>query len=210
MRVLLTACPWMPRHYDSPDLLQRKIKFLAKHIQRSKHFVVYTGAGISTAAKIPDFRGPNGVWTARDRGKAAPKSVSMEQAIPTYAHNCLVRFPAVPAGAYLVCLVQVKLAELGTMKYLTSQNVDGEVLSCPLLLTISQSGLHRRSGIKADAISELHGNCFIEKCANPKCQAEYLRNYDVCNVQGPYFQDVEVCVSCLCWSYNWCLARWTC
>ena len=81
---------------------------LAALIKASKHFVVFTGAGISTAAKIPDFRGPSGVWTARDRGLAAPKCIELSQAMPTLAHNALV-----------------KLHEKDVLKYLVSQNVDG-------------------------------------------------------------------------------------
>eukprot|EP01080_Neovahlkampfia_damariscottae_P002940 gene2940-4950_t len=53
------------------------------------HTSVYTGAGISTSAKIPDYRGPTGAWTLRDSGKV-PKGISIEQAFPTYSHYALV------------------------------------------------------------------------------------------------------------------------
>ena len=37
---------------------------LARHlIERATRIVVFTGAGISTDSGIPDFRGPEGVWT---------------------------------------------------------------------------------------------------------------------------------------------------
>uniref|UniRef100_A0A6N2NA89 protein acetyllysine N-acetyltransferase n=1 Tax=Salix viminalis TaxID=40686 RepID=A0A6N2NA89_SALVM len=53
----------MSEFFDSSHVLQEKIERLAEMIQKSKHLVVFTGAGISTSCGIPDFRGPKGIWT---------------------------------------------------------------------------------------------------------------------------------------------------
>ncbi len=54
--------------------------------------VAFTGAGISTACGIPDFRGPNGVWTCQRAGKPAPKlHTSFVYAKPSLTHQ--VRCP---------------------------------------------------------------------------------------------------------------------
>ncbi len=44
-------------------------------LARADRVVVLTGAGISTDSAIPDFRGPNGVWT---KNPAAEKAASIE------------------------------------------------------------------------------------------------------------------------------------
>jgi len=137
-------------YFDSEQELKAKIKRLAEMIKKSKHTVFYTGAGISTAAKIPDFRGPQGVWTLSDQGKSIKAEITIEQALPTFSHMCLVA-----------------LLQQGKMAYLVSQNVDG---------------LHRRSGIPEESLSELHGNCYKEIC--DKCGTVYLRDYDVVTHPG--------------------------
>lgn len=43
--------------YDEPDVLEKKIATLAQYVKESNYFCAYTGAGISTAAGISDFRG---------------------------------------------------------------------------------------------------------------------------------------------------------
>jgi NAD+-dependent protein deacetylase sirtuin 7 len=46
------------------------------------------GAGISTSANIPDFRGPTGVWTMREKGKSVGGK-NLHKAFPTFAHYCV-------------------------------------------------------------------------------------------------------------------------
>jgi len=105
--------------------------------------VCYTGAGISCSAGIPDFRGPEGVWTLAAQGKKAQAKVDVLQAIPTKAHMSLV-----------------DLQNRGVMKHLISSNCDG---------------LHVKSGIKPDNITEVHGNSNREECQN--CGKSYYRDY---------------------------------
>ncbi|KAI1762943.1 DHS-like NAD/FAD-binding domain-containing protein [Hypoxylon sp. FL1150] len=128
---------------EAPAAVDKKAEALAKLIRKSKHLVVFTGAGVSTSAGIPDFRGPEGSWTLRAQGRERTKPVNTLQAIPTATHMTLV-----------------ELQSRGILKYLISQNCDG---------------LHRKSGILPDRISELHGNSNREYCKD--CNKEYIRDF---------------------------------
>ncbi|KAH9607198.1 hypothetical protein KSS87_021264 [Heliosperma pusillum] len=81
----------MDEFFDSPHVLQDKIEQLAVLIRKSKHLVVFTGAGISTSCGIPDFRGPKGIWTLQRDGKALPKAaLPFSRAMPGITHMALV------------------------------------------------------------------------------------------------------------------------
>lgn len=88
--------------------LQAKIDLAARWIAESESLVVFTGAGISTDSGLPDFRGPDGVWTRRDKGLPPPKSPPWDQVRPNQGHYALA-----------------ELLEMGLLDYLISQNVDG-------------------------------------------------------------------------------------
>ena len=50
----------LPEAFDGPEVVERKINELSEMMRDSCFTVFHTGAGISTSAGIPDFRGPNG------------------------------------------------------------------------------------------------------------------------------------------------------
>lgn len=96
-------------HLDAPETIDKAVTELATLIKRSKHFIVFTGAGVSTSAGVPDFRGPNGAWTLRAQGKELDfDSTSTLRTVPSPTHMALVG-----------------LQDRGILKFLVSQNCDG-------------------------------------------------------------------------------------
>ena len=76
-------------------------------VRAASKVVVFTGAGISTACGIPDFRGPSGIWTLQKSGKPLPRlKTSFEHARPSLTHQALVA-----------------LVGMGKVHYVCSQNV---------------------------------------------------------------------------------------
>ncbi|XP_041765830.1 NAD-dependent protein deacetylase Sirt6 isoform X1 [Anopheles merus] len=128
--------------FDTPELVEEKCEQLVKMMLASSHTVVHTGAGISTSAGIPDFRGPNGVWTLEEKGEKPAVNISFDDAVPTRTHMALK-----------------SLVASGHVQYIVSQNIDG---------------LHLRSGLAREHLSELHGNMFLEVCT--KCRRQYVRS----------------------------------
>ena len=115
---------------------------------------VLTGAGISTDSGIPDFRGPDGVWT-RDPG--AEKLAHW----PTYRDDAQVRrrswqwrvnTPALRAEPNDAHRALATLATAGSLVGLTTQNTDG---------------LHVAAGTPRELVHELHGTMQEVEC--PGC-----------------------------------------
>ena len=92
---------------DPPEVMMEHVAVLVQKIRQRGTFVMHTGAGFSTAAAIPDFRGRNGIWTQQAKGRAVPMP-RFENTKPTKAH-----------------LAAVALYNAGYLTHVITQNVDG-------------------------------------------------------------------------------------
>jgi len=86
--------------------LNSRIKTLARCMFEAKHLVMFTGAGISTESGLPDFRGPDGIWTRQAKG-LPPKPRPFSSVEPNAGHMAIF-----------------ELQKLGKLGFLISQNVD--------------------------------------------------------------------------------------
>jgi len=118
-----------------------------------QQILVFTGAGMSTESGIPDFRGPDGLWTKMDPADFtiqryyASKDLRVQK-WRMQADGLLwgARSPAQPNPGHMAI---VDLYEAGMVSGVVTQNVDG---------------LHERSGLPDDAVAELHGSVRTSSC----------------------------------------------
>jgi NAD-dependent protein deacetylase/lipoamidase len=128
---------------DAPDL-ERALGTARRFLDEARQVVVLTGAGISTDSGIPDFRGPQGLWT---RNPEAEKMATIQH----YAADAEVRkrswrsrldspwLSAQPNDGHRAL---VTLERRGTLRALITQNVDG---------------LHQKAGSSPALVIEIHG-----------------------------------------------------
>ena len=90
----------------STSELHERLETLVQWIASASHLVVFTGAGISTESGLPDFRGPDGLWTRRDKG-LPPLAFDWSSAKPNQSHVAIAQ-----------------LQEIGKLAFLISQNID--------------------------------------------------------------------------------------
>src|SRR5438034_1403558 len=115
---------------------------LADAWRQARDVVVLTGAGLSTASGIPDFRSPGGRWE-RYQPVPLPEFLASERAREAYWRYKgetwqLIR-AAEPNAAHLAL---ADLARAGRVALLVTQNVDG---------------LHERSGFPPERLVNIHG-----------------------------------------------------
>jgi NAD-dependent deacetylase len=122
-----------------------ELKEIASWIEGSEKLVVLTGAGISTESGIPDFRGPNGVWT-RDPGAEKLASLDHYMSDPELrvrAWQTRLHHPARRARPNRAHEALVRLEQFGRLDTLITQNIDG---------------LHLAAGSSPDRVIEIHGS----------------------------------------------------
>jgi NAD-dependent deacetylase len=110
----------------------------------AERLVVLTGAGISTDSGIPDFRGPNGVWT---KNPMAEKAANIQNYVGSAdvrraAWQNRVKTPYFDAQPNRGHRALAALDEAGRLHALVTQNVDG---------------LQQAAGVHPDKVIEVHG-----------------------------------------------------
>jgi len=154
-------------YFDTPEVLDAKIEKLAEMIRASTYFCAFTGAGISTASGIPDYRSGAdtklktgaGCWENAANIQKARQAGTLVNAPAKKNEFCVKISKAYPSKCHMAL---VEMMNQGILKHVISQNIDG---------------LHRKSGIPADKISELHGNTNLEICKS--CNRDYMRDFRV-------------------------------
>jgi NAD-dependent deacetylase len=126
---------------------------------------VLSGAGISTESGIPDFRGPQGVWT---RNPAAQTMFTFDN----YVADADVRrqawcnrleHPAWDATPNAGHRALVDLERSGRLRAIITQNIDG---------------LHQRAGNDPAKVIEIHGTLFEVECLGCERRTSMRENLD--------------------------------
>jgi len=120
-------------------------------IDAAERVVVLTGAGISTDYGIPDFRGPNGVWS---RNPAAEKLSTLQhyladREVRKASWRGRLDSPAWQARPNAGHAALVELERRGKLHALVTQNIDG---------------LHQKAGNAPERVIEVHGTIHFVTC----------------------------------------------
>ena len=139
---------------------------LANYLRASKKALIFTGAGISTGSGIPDFRGPQGVWTRRQPVYFQDFMTLEAARIEHWDYKLEGRDAFRSARPNAVHHAIVRLEQAGKLRCVITQNIDG---------------LHSLAGTSLECLVELHGTNALVECqschwrGDPEPHFEYFR-----------------------------------
>jgi len=128
-----------------------RIDLVRRWVDASTRIVAMTGAGISTESGIPDFRGPQGVWTKNPKAERL-SNIHYYMADPevrVLAWQQRLVHPAWHATPNAGHRALAELERRGTLHALVTQNIDG---------------LHQRAGNSPQHVIEVHGTVHEVVC----------------------------------------------
>jgi NAD-dependent deacetylase len=122
----------------------QQVRVVRGWLEAAQRVVVLTGAGVSTDSGIPDFRGPQGVWT---RNPEAEKQSTIQHyladpEVRRHAWRSRLDSPARTAQPNAGHRALVALERRGKLDTLITQNIDG---------------LHQAAGSSPERVVEVHG-----------------------------------------------------
>lgn len=138
----------------------------AEYLRNSRKALIFTGAGISTGSGIPDFRGPQGVWTRRQPVYFQDFMMSETSRIEHWDFKLEGWDGYRHAAPNAVHHAIVALEKAGKVLAVVTQNIDG---------------LHARAGTSPDRLVELHGTNLLVECqschwrGDPEPHFEFFR-----------------------------------
>jgi NAD-dependent deacetylase len=117
---------------------------IAGWLRDARSVVVLTGAGISTESGIPDFRGPNGVWTKDPKAERLSNLhyYMSDPEVRVASWQARLVHPAWTAEPNAGHRALAGLERKGRLDMLVTQNIDG---------------LHQRAGSSPGRVIEIHG-----------------------------------------------------
>lgn len=142
--------------------LEEEVARAAALLAAAERVVVLTGAGISTDSGIPDFRGPNGVWT---KNPAAEKMATLQNYVADRdvrkaAWQNRLHSPNWSAKPNIGHFALAEFGRTGRLHTLITQNVDG---------------LHQAAGSDPAAMVEIHGTVREVMCLSCDDRAPMAR-----------------------------------
>ncbi|MDQ1412557.1 MAG: NAD-dependent deacetylase [Acidimicrobiaceae bacterium] len=133
------------------DLVEAEAAAAREALEEASSVVALTGAGISTESGIPDFRGPQGVWT---KNPGAERTATLQHyladpEIRKQVWQTRLHSPAWSAAPNAGHVALVDLERQGRLRAIVTQNIDG---------------MHQKAGSNPGLVIELHGTMHHVMC----------------------------------------------